>query len=151
MHDLHGISTLTGNVVQKAGRGDTQNSLSLSKLLPKNQVSVHRELIERKKQKIHNNQIENLFSHNNNQRRVLPPTRNAAQQHGRGDHAKFAFVWANFRPKTMLANLSPNWEKKCINTQQSTFKNLFEATTCPPWARSGSIERSNHWRNCIRR
>ncbi len=35
-------------------------------MLPKNQVSVHRELIEREKQKLHNNQTENFYLHNNN-------------------------------------------------------------------------------------
>ena len=127
--------------------GARKTRIHPSELLPKNQVSVHRGLIERKKQKIHNNQIENLFSHNNNQRRVLPPTRDAAQQHGRGDHAKFAFVWANCCSKTMLANRRPNWEKKYKIHDNQPLINSCGATARPTRALSGSIERSYHWRN----
>ena len=131
----------TRNAAHQHCRGGTQNAHS-SKRIAAQKSSLNSPRINwEKKQKLHDNQIKNFLLLNNKQRRDVPPTRNAAQQHGRGDHAKFAFVQANCCPKTMLANLSRNWEKKCINTQQSTFKNSFEATTCPPWARSGSIER----------
>ena len=118
-----GVSKPTRNATQQHGRVRTQNLLSSKRIAAqKSSLSPPRINWEKKNKKYTTIKLRTFFSHNNNQRHVLPPTRNAAQQHGRGDHAKFAFVQANCCPKTMLANLSPNWEKKCINTQQSTLE-----------------------------
>ena len=112
-----GASKPTRNAAHKHGRGGTQKAHSSKRIAAQKSSLSPPRINWEKKQKLHNNQIKNFLLHNNKQRHDVPPTRNAAQQHGRGDHAKFAFVQANCCPKTMLANLGPNWEK---NTQYTT-------------------------------
>ncbi len=80
------------NTAQQHGQGGTQNSLSSKQIAAQKLSMGYLSPNWEEKQKLHYNQPENLFLHNNNQHHILPPTRNAAQQYGQGDHAKFSFI-----------------------------------------------------------